>query len=411
MTLDVEAARRAVKPSSCDPADAFDRRRRGATGGLGGIERAVGDFEQLAGAVAMFGPIGGADARPDTDRTPVDAVGRRQGGEDMVGERGAQQRRARRHEDGEFVAALTRDDRVVSAGAAQAVGELAKHAVADRVAVPVVDRLEPVEVEQRDREPAGAVGPGDLLVEPEVEFAAVGEAGERVGVGELAHLALQFEQVDHLPVLLDDHAQQEQRRDDEAGARRDFGRIARGQHQRRHRREPDAEVEEGREADRRQAVSGRERPHRHDHRIIAVRLGRRGEPVGHRPQAAHRAGDARHPARFADDAPRPARAHPAAAIVAQEKEAEHADDGEGDRKTDADHRMHGIDPGVDGGRRRRREHQEQHRRQRLDAIGAQHRDIVPNRIRNRRKEARLQRVIDPRHGGGIARPGKAGVKE
>ena len=54
MTLDVEAARRAVKPSSCDPADAFDRRRQGATGGFGGIERAVGDFEQLAGPLAWF---------------------------------------------------------------------------------------------------------------------------------------------------------------------------------------------------------------------------------------------------------------------------------------------------------------------------------------------------------------------
>src|SRR3546814_10854179 len=57
----------------------------------------------------------------------------------MVGERGAQQRRAGGQEDGEFVAALARDDGMMAAGAAQPLGEFAQYAVADRVAVPVVE--------------------------------------------------------------------------------------------------------------------------------------------------------------------------------------------------------------------------------------------------------------------------------
>ena len=274
-----------------------------------------------------------------------------------------------------------------AAGPAQALGNFAQQPIANGMTVLIIDRFKAVEVEQRDRKRARFVRLRNLFLDAQIEFAPIGEAGERVGVGQLTHLSLQFEQVDHLAMLLDHHPQQEQRRDHQTGPRRDFGRIARRQHQQRDRRQPDPQIEEGRKADRRQAISGRERAHCHDHRVIAVRRGGRGEPVGHRPNAAHEPGDARHPARFADHPPRAARAHPATAIVHEECKAKDADNRQGHWKADTNDRVNRRHPGVDCGGRRRRQHQEQHRGQRFDAIGAQNRDIVPNIVRNRRKNS------------------------
>src|SRR3546814_3364557 len=47
MALAVATAPRAVKPSSCDPVDAFDRRRQGANGGRCGIVRPAGARQAL----------------------------------------------------------------------------------------------------------------------------------------------------------------------------------------------------------------------------------------------------------------------------------------------------------------------------------------------------------------------------
>jgi hypothetical protein len=80
-------------------------------------------------------------------------------------------------------------------------GHLAQHAVAGRVAVAVVDLLEPVDVGQQQREArlgvagAAAVGArraraGQRGVQRDVERAAVGQAGQRVLVGHLALVAL-----------------------------------------------------------------------------------------------------------------------------------------------------------------------------------------------------------------------------
>ena len=93
-------------------------------------------------------------------------------------------------DDRELVAADAAGDVGAADDRAHALGELREHGVAGQVADPLVDRLEVVDVEDDEREPAVvAVRAGDLARERVVEVAPVVEARERVEVGELARLA------------------------------------------------------------------------------------------------------------------------------------------------------------------------------------------------------------------------------
>ena len=90
----------------------------------------------------------------------------------------------------ELVAADAAGDVGVAHDLADALGDLGEHGVAGEVADAVVDRLEVVEVEDDQREPAVvALGARDLARERLVEVAAVVQAGQRVEVGVLARLA------------------------------------------------------------------------------------------------------------------------------------------------------------------------------------------------------------------------------
>ena len=116
------------------------------------------------------------------------------------------------------------------------------------MAVPVVHRLEAVEIEQRDREYLAVRRARDFFLQPQVERAPVGQPCQRVAMRQIAHLPLQFQQVDKLAVLLEDHAHEEHRRNDQAGARRNLGRVAGAQHQIGDRHHPDAQIEQRRKA-------------------------------------------------------------------------------------------------------------------------------------------------------------------
>ncbi len=71
------------------------------------------------------------------------------------------------------------------------LGDLADQVVAGMVAERVVDRLQPVDVDDHHRALAAvAGGEGDVLVELGAEAAAVEQPGERVVVGEIAQLGL-----------------------------------------------------------------------------------------------------------------------------------------------------------------------------------------------------------------------------
>ena len=82
----------------------------------------------------------------------------------------------------ELVAADAGEQVLAAQQGVQARAERRQHAVAGGVAGEVVDRLEVVDVDQRERQralvPGGA---GDLGVEALLEGAVVGEAGQRVG--------------------------------------------------------------------------------------------------------------------------------------------------------------------------------------------------------------------------------------
>ena len=89
-------------------------------------------------------------------------------------------------DDGELVAAEAGDQLVAADHRAQPVGDLDQQLVAGRMAVNVVDRLEAVEVDAEDGERlAGVGGAGDGAGEMVVEHRPVGQAGQRVVIGEV----------------------------------------------------------------------------------------------------------------------------------------------------------------------------------------------------------------------------------
>ena len=86
------------------------------------------------------------------------------------------------HEQRELVAAQAGEDVLGAGDVAQRGGDRGEHDVAALVAERVVDRLEVVDVEQRERErPLVAQRARELLAQALVEGAVVGQAGERIG--------------------------------------------------------------------------------------------------------------------------------------------------------------------------------------------------------------------------------------
>lgn len=90
------------------------------------------------------------------------------------------------HQGGELVTAEAADDVVRPQATAELLRHVADRRVAGGVAVPVVDRLEVVEVEQQHAEPpAGAAGLRDGAGEGAEEDLAAHAAGEAVDRGRL----------------------------------------------------------------------------------------------------------------------------------------------------------------------------------------------------------------------------------
>ena len=90
----------------------------------------------------------------------------------------------------ELLAAIARDRHPAAQVLAQEARDEAEHAVAGMVAVPVVDRLEIVDVAQREGK-GGGIRPGQRLLHPREEAAAIGQAGEVILL-RLAHCALEI---------------------------------------------------------------------------------------------------------------------------------------------------------------------------------------------------------------------------
>lgn len=136
----------------------------------------------------MVGVHGDADGDGDTDGHGCPAV-------PVGGDRGVPDRRAEplrddrrapgvglRQQQHELLAALPEGEVDLADLAAHPAGELGQHGVPRRVAVRVVDGLEPVQVEGEDAEhPAEPARPLDLPADRLLQVAVVPQPGERVG--------------------------------------------------------------------------------------------------------------------------------------------------------------------------------------------------------------------------------------
>src|SRR5438046_8634205 len=78
------------------------------------------------------------------------------------------------------------DPRRIRACGLDTLGKLPEQLVARLAPVGIIDRLEPLDIDDRDGEPAlRAAGGNHLLLQALQKQAAVGEAGERVVIGEI----------------------------------------------------------------------------------------------------------------------------------------------------------------------------------------------------------------------------------
>ncbi len=152
---------------------------------LGAVEGEVGVLEKPVGIRAVRGGQRHADARPDGEEMALDHVGPA----DQVDDPAGQSLRAggvvrTRLQDDELVAADPRHRIGGPHRRAQAIGDLLEERVADRVAEGVVDRLEPVEVDQQHG--AGLAGPGEArqgFGEALAQEQPVRQAGQRIEAG------------------------------------------------------------------------------------------------------------------------------------------------------------------------------------------------------------------------------------
>ena len=158
--------------------------------GLGRVERDVRGAHELRGAWCRRRP---ARRRRCSRRRRAPGPARRSGGARAASTRSA--RPTRRSTPWESSTSTTNssppgagDELALARAGAESPGHLLEHEVADVVAEAVVDRLEAVEVEEADPDPARGVRPGvgedplEALGEPR----AVGQRGQRVVIGLVA---------------------------------------------------------------------------------------------------------------------------------------------------------------------------------------------------------------------------------
>ncbi len=159
---------------------------------LGAVERGVGIGDELLGG----GGVGRIERDADRDRDEGTALAGeirllkrfQDGFGDTAGAAGLVDLG---HDDGELVAAEPGAGLARVEHFGEALGDAAQHGIAGAVPEQVVDLLEAVEIEAQHGKPvAAALGLGYLLVQLLVEGGAVGEAGERIVVGEEAQLLL-----------------------------------------------------------------------------------------------------------------------------------------------------------------------------------------------------------------------------
>lgn len=171
-----------------------------------GVERGIGTAEELGAGAALLG-VGGVSHR---DRVGVRVAliaealqACRELAQQWVGFCG----RAVRQEDAELVAAVAPDNGGMLEGLAETAGHAAQSSVAGVVAVEVVDALEVVDVDH-DADGLGLRVAVEIGVHGGIKALAVVEAGQDIGVGQLA-------QVLAAVLQCDEHMRQEGQDEDE----------------------------------------------------------------------------------------------------------------------------------------------------------------------------------------------------
>ncbi len=132
--------------------------------------------------VRVGGIDGEADARTDLDRQSVDLHRLGDFFDQAAADRARDRIVGRVFDDGhEFVAAIARPELAAAQDPRHPMRDRLQHQVADQMAVPVVDRLEPVEVDHEDRDLGPvAVGAADRGVQRFAERRAIGEPRQDV---------------------------------------------------------------------------------------------------------------------------------------------------------------------------------------------------------------------------------------
>ncbi len=154
----------------------------------------VGALQQIFGRLSVARKNCDPDARGDVDFTRCDRKATVELHANPVGDRGdARLGFDAFQENGKLVAAETRDGVLVAHAAADAFGGRAKDLITCVVPEHVVDLLEPIQIDEENRErAAGVPRPGDALAEAMEEEAPVGQPGQHVMICQVKQAQLVF---------------------------------------------------------------------------------------------------------------------------------------------------------------------------------------------------------------------------
>lgn len=158
----------------------------------------VGPVEQVGGGVAAWNTLGQTDADGAGQHLAVDGHPFAQHRLQPVGQRrGRLSGHRRRGDHDELVSAESRDELGLVVTALQPLGQDADEGIAGGMAQIVVDRLEPVEVEEHHHDRAGLAGSQPSL-QVRHECPAVVQPGEMVVIGQVPQPVLGLDSGLHL---------------------------------------------------------------------------------------------------------------------------------------------------------------------------------------------------------------------
>lgn len=167
--------------------------------GFGGIEPGIGRRDQGVRVPLSAGSHDKAKASANAEAQVTHRDGFNKHGKQAVSEGASAICISSVNQHGKFVATEAADQGIIADAVPEAHSDGAQQVITDSMAMPVIDRLESVQVEEEQRWSAATI---ERELEPVKQAAAIGEAGKWVGCGQLAHLLLQQQKRDQLIMAL-----------------------------------------------------------------------------------------------------------------------------------------------------------------------------------------------------------------